>query len=276
MKSLSYFRRPKEDLERPTWYGAFISILTVTLAAYLIWYELTTHKQPDFDRKVDIQNPPSGNQIDVNIDILFHQAPCASLRVLKKDLTTHQSTTVRANIFYERYPPNDDNIIHEQYISHLIRSAHQSEDDHTLSLLTGLKEKERCRIHGSFSISKIPGNFYISHDLFQTAILHVKQLYPELYSRLNLGHTILSLTFGSERAMNEIQKDAKYGDATQFNKAGGLYYLHVHPLSCSYYLKIIPQTYTGTGFTLWKQLYQYSYHQQCYVFFVKEFLLTWI
>ncbi len=271
MKTFNFFTRPQNDLQKSTLSGAVVSLLTIFAGIYLTLYIVFSQRQhTEFDKRFVVSQQTSGSEIEVSFSILFLNAPCAALRLQKEDPTISQYSTIRSGVTFLRVKFPDETLrengtrltvqtFPEKYIDPDIVSEHPNEDEQTQIILTGLKNEEQCLVYGRFFVKKAPGSFMVGHELVYSTLARIRQLDPMLSMRLNLGHKIHWLSFGGhvDGDLNVLEQ--------QYNLAEGMQYTHDHPVSCFYYLKIIPKMEFATGIV--DDHYQYSYHRKCYVFF---------
>ncbi len=278
MKSLDFFRRPKEDIQKPTLCGALMSLLTIAVASFLISYELVYHQRPEVEKRVVVPTFSSQRerQIDVSIDVVFPNAPCAAIGLQTKSPTQPRAITVRSGVVFDRFDENETDVIPEKFVAPEIRASFPEEDERVLIILTGLRTGEQCRVHGSFLVDRIPGKFFLSSDPVSTTVSRVKQLAQEAYLDMNLGHTINALTFGSSKSESTIE--AEESDSSRrlprlmkYNRAGGSEFAHLHPLTCFYYLRIIPLEFADKGEET-SDSFQYSFHRKCYVHSARSYV----
>ena len=234
--TLNFFTRPQNDLSTTTFVGAVLSLLTILLFIFFTIY-LTLFRSSVTERNFIIQNENISNEITVNFDILFLHSPCAALRLQKEDPINFKQITIHRGLSFNRV--NNNKKIPDSYIDPIILSQYPDEDETVKILLTGLKDKEQCRVKGTFEIERIPGSFSINHELVYTYLSQVKQNNLNLYQELNLAHKMTSLYFGKEKE----------------NKVEGITYSKEESMTCLYYLKLIPKD--GS------ENYQYSLNHEC-------------
>lgn len=240
MNRFNYFTKLQPDLAKSTFIGALISLLTLLTAIFLSLYFIFPQTET-INKKLIISKHSTSNSLNVTIDITFHNAPCATLRLSKErnsmqETSLNNDKTMIHEIVFTRVNTNED------YVDKSINAEYDEEEEVKI-VLTGLKDSEECRVKGSFVVEPIPGSFSISHQFASAVLSQVQKLNAEWYGRLNLAHTINSLNFGnSNTSINFISKH---------NKA----------MSCLYYLKLIPKDNLNRN----KKEYQYSFNQDCYV-----------
>lgn len=183
----------------------------------------------------------NNNNLVVSIDITFLHAPCATLRLVRENPIDLGKSIVHSSVEFVRTMENAEEVIGGDYVDPAVNSEYADEDEEVKIMLTGLKNRERCRVRGDFAVQPVPGSFSTSHWLADSYLSQVKKLNAEWYGRLNLAHTINALDFHTS-TNNEII-------ANNFTK----------PTKCLYYLKVIPK---GSHS---KNLTQYSFSQACSV-----------
>lgn len=274
LKSLDFFSRPQETLEKQTFIGAIITIISTIMILYFsthVFCEAFLSKQ--FHKDFSVSHPSSESRLEVSVDILFRKVPCSAINLIHEDIVLQQPFSIKFGIYPHRLSANGTNIIPETYISDEISNKYPSEDEKIQMILTGLADHEQCRFKAKFDVSITPGVLRFNHQLSQAYLSRIKQLEPSLYNQLNLAsHQIYTLSF-SDLSNALLYSPKGFKELKKFNSAAGLLYppndtdqSQTSASSCLYYIKLIPQTTLLNEYTS----YHYSYHRHCYVFF------TWI
>ncbi len=252
IKSLDFFRRPQEELQKKTRCGAILSVLTVTIILYLSAHEIVSARQ-GLSQRIQLAGSRTANQLEVAIDVVFHHAPCSALTIELKDKT--QSRLLAPSLTLTRLVGTDNTPLPASYIDPEILQSYPRSFNRTQQILTGLKSHEKCRIQGRFLANRVPGLLRFSHSEHLAALRDIRDQSRELYSRLNLGHKVFTLSF-----MSPSFPDPAAG-FNELPHAGG--FLLDRPGSCGYYVRVVPHVFSlGSAEA---ETFRYSYHRSCFV-----------
>ncbi len=268
IKRFDFFRRPKDDLEKSTLCGAVLSILTVAAVVLLALSEISNQSVPRTEKHVVINSGSNDSQslFAVNVDIAFLSVPCAALSFTMRDLSGKNYTLSHSELEFDRLSSDGARRIPKDYVDPAIEAAHREEKMYVKFIMTGAKNRERCRAHGEILVNKVPGSITFSHSLKKDLMKRVRALEQELFDSINLSHRISHLFFSdldwedSEENKNKTGSGKKGGFA-ELDALEGSEFVHNHVVSCSYYLKVIPVVSLGAHIAN----YQYSYHVDCTV-----------
>lgn len=267
IRKADFFRKPRDDLERETVCGSCLSLLTAALISVLAALAISTIPPNFVEKQAKVTGTDTfENQLEVNIDWIFYNAPCTSFDVQKKDKTMLGFKTILNGMQYSRLSSQKNEVIPNTYVNPVIQQKYGNEDQPFKEFLTGLMDHEMCRVNGTFIVKKIPGLFGVGIGATKDQITRIKKLEPQLYSQFNLAHKITSLSFGPLEIQEKIIKEFGSKLINEFNSAGNTTYIESFPLSCSYYVKIIPHTYSWAGSDATEgETYLYSHLRECYV-----------
>ncbi len=268
MKRFDYFRKPKDDLERPTFLGAVLSLLTVAAIIYFSIKESAYQASMQVQKRVVIDSGAVDNKnlFVINIDITFVRAPCAALSFTLRDLSGKDYTTSSSELTFQRLDANGTTEIAKDYVDKQIGLGYRSEKQDFKMLLTGAKDHEQCRVYGDVTVNKIPGSLTFSHALKKDLLKRVRSINKETYDEINLSHKISHLFFSevAREDTNCVVPDKQY-DLVEVDALEGSEFVHGHVVSCNYYLKAVPISLSKAGKAATKADYQYSYHVDCTV-----------
>lgn len=260
IKKLDYFRKTKDDLERPTTTGFCFSILTIFFIIGLSYTELTMNSNAPLSKKVYIKSGDNETSYFVlNLDIMFENVPCAALTLMKDGVEGLDTVSVYSGINFQRIS-NDSirSVIEKEYIDEHIMNDPGITNIQLKKLLTGLRHGEKCRAYGEILVHKIPNRLIFNHNLKKDHMKKIKAEYRELYDKINLSHKILKFTFTSAAQQNLILGN----ENIEIDALKGTNFHYDVPISCTYYLKALPIS-TLSGQPLENEQYQYSHHEEC-------------
>ncbi len=269
LKRIDMFRKPREDLERESVCGGILSLLTIATISLLASLFLVDLDSQRLVKQVRVRSGTDSNQFDVNIDITFMNSPCDTLSIEKRDLVNREIVNIRSGIVFERLTQAKHDLIWKEYVDPELKSRYPKSDLALLRTLTGLKDREQCRVTGTFVASKIPGRVTFTNKKDTELIRAVFAADPELYRRMNLAHAIGRLSFGSLDTQRAIVRSFIRGADTEFSRARGTIYDVPGQYSCYYYLRVIQNEFPLEEARMERELgggvYKYSYHQNCLV-----------
>ena len=212
---------------------------------------MTTLTYVDKDRGTD--------QVLVNINLELPNFPCELLSIeIRNDLGLRVQT-LEGNL--TKYSINSKNEILGQKpyaLENLGRFGHDhdhiAQPDYDM-VKNQIKNKEGCRLEGSFNIDAVPGSFIISGKAFYPTI---ERLRREGLDKSNLEHKINYLYFGESLT----KRDLRFGvlrnnlfntlnEKTRKNEKQQMVY--------QYYLKIVPVKYRYMNYKP-QNKYQYTYN----------------
>jgi len=212
---------------------------------------MTTLTYVDKDRGTD--------QVLVNINLELPNFPCELLSIeIRNDLGLRVQT-LEGNL--TKYSINSKNEILGQKpyaLENLGRFGHDhdhiAQPDYDM-VKNQIKNKEGCRLEGSFNIDAVPGSFIISGKAFYPTI---ERLRREGLDTSNLEHKINYLYFGESLT----KRDLRFGvlrnnlfntlnEKTRKNEKQQMVY--------QYYLKIVPVKYRYMNYKP-QNKYQYTYN----------------
>ena len=245
IKRFDFFRKPQTELQTQTVLGACLSLVTIAVVICLLlcstfypfWLK-TSHYQ------VALSQTPN-NKFTINLDIILYHSPCIAVTLEIKDKTGSQIIDSKHNsTVFQRTSMNGIEI-NDDYIDPLIKQQYSTTGKKMMILLTGLENEERCRINGLFIANKVPSILSITYKASQNDLIELKEAEPQFYSKLNLAHKIMELTFGSKPIINI---------------AKGTGFVHDIPQSCNYYMRVVPYIYQYK-----EEVYKYTMHSNCFV-----------
>ena len=212
---------------------------------------MTTLTYVDKDRGTD--------QVLVNINLELPNFPCELLSIeIRNDLGLRVQTLEGS---LTKYSINSKNEILGQKpyaLENLGRFGHDhdhiAQPDYDM-VKNQIKNKEGCRLEGSFNIDAVPGSFIISGKAFYPTI---ERLRREGLDKSNLEHKINYLYFGESLT----KRDLRFGvlrnnlfntlnEKTRKNEKQQMVY--------QYYLKIVPVKYRYMNYKP-QNKYQYTYN----------------
>jgi len=240
LKNLDAYPKTLEDFRVRTFSGAAVSIVS---GVFIFWlfvsefmYYLSTEVQPQL-----FVDTTRGEKLRINVDVVFHNLPCAYLSVDAMDISGEHQLDVDHNIFKKRIgkdglPVPAGPQRQERLGDDSLKTADGKEvaeiDKNPCGSCYG---SETCQVYGYLLVNKVAGNFHFAPGKsFQQHHMHVHDLQPFRNFKFNLSHTIHRLSFGREfpGIINPLDGVAK---ASEKEKDGaGMY---------QYFVKIVPTTY---------------------------------
>jgi len=260
MERLDYFRKPKQDLERSTWSGCILTLLTFVLIIYLSVAEFFDRiSSPRVIKEFTVKSGLDQEKfLAINIDILFLKLPCSAFSFTKKDLSGNDETSASSGLKFTRLSSNNQTLDND-YINHnLLPNEFKGYSTEVQKIVTGLNGKEKCKVKGRILVNDSPGTLIFDYRLKKDSLEEIKQKGYKLDQSLILSHIINQF---------EFQDSKVFYTNSKYNTLKSLGTTHDEPFSCSYFLKVIPVTDKHSQINEYNS-YQYSYHADCAVLYV--------
>lgn len=156
----------------------------------------------------------------------LHHAPCGLLSVDHQDKMGEHKVDIGDGLFKTRVSKDGEDIVGGEILN---TAKH---------VQASIDNGEGCRVHGGFSVKKVPGNFHLSfhgfHDLFH-----------DVRGDFLFSHTINHLSFGRQHRNEYISNMFGEGTHTDFAPYDGHSEVQKSRAvtSYEYYLDIIPIQY---------------------------------
>lgn len=265
LKKWDYYRKTKDDLEKPTFCGALLSIITLLTIAILAYSEYCYSTSQILYKQVIINSEYENEttKMETFLNVTFLNMPCGVITFTTRDLTGKELVALHHGINYTRLT-NNSLEVPKKFVDESIDEKYHNEKNETKQILTGLKNKEKCRVIAHIYVNRVPGRLIFSHILREGFLNITKRLDRDLFDQINFSHNISALTFGSKDVQNMIQLKHGLQPETEFNTLQGIAVEHSHSISCDYYLKVIPFYYQSM-----EEAFKYSFHQHCFVQYAK-------
>lgn len=262
LRKLDFFRKPQQELQQQTFSGACLSLLTICAILCLLLYSALRPLSLK-STQLQIALSQGSKQLDVDFNIVLYHSPCASVTFQQRDKTRSQNVRELSAVKFQRVSSGGAAIA-DDYVDREIEAKYSIAGTKVMLLLTGLKDEERCRISGSFAVNKVPGMLSISHVEAESDLAEIKDAAPELHSKLNLAHKIMSLTFGSNEFTDSVA--VSQGGLDSGNAAKGLGSVRDAVQSCSYYMRILPHIHRQLAHPkATTETYKYTVHSNCHI-----------
>ncbi|KAM3127184.1 hypothetical protein pb186bvf_020703 [Paramecium bursaria] len=243
LKQLDVYRKLPRDLTEPTNAGALISLISTIVIVWLFITELKAYIEVDNSSEMFVDVNRGGEQIRVNLDVIFHALPCDILSLDAQDIMGTHIVNVEGKLLKRRI--KDKQVLSEEFHSNDDHHGHTSVDFKRLD--EAFKNKEGCQLLGYIIVNKVPGNFHISSHAYGNILHQVFQI--ARINTLDLSHTINHISFGEENDLDTIKKQFQRGvlaplDGTSVlrpQEKSTVGYMY------QYYLSVVPTTYTDVS-----------------------------
>ena len=206
-----------------------------------------------------IDNSISSSSLKINVDLTMHRIPCYILNMDISDFTGAHTSNVKGTLTKTSLDANG-NILKED------KSALGEKHDHdqnkeekftTADVIKAFNENQGCRLTGSFSVMRLPGNFHVASHTFAPIIREFREKGQNI--RFNLTHTIHHISFEDEKDVSVIKEKFNEGIMTPMD---GFYLVDDTQGSLlNYYINIIPTEYEDVDNKVY-QAFQFTYKQK--------------
>ncbi len=168
----------------------------------------------------------------------MHRLPCSILSLDISDFTGAHTSNVKGTLEKTRLD-KDGNIIKKNSEKMGEDKEHEVIQPNIEELKKSLNDKEGCRLKGSISVLRLPGNFHVSSHAFFNIIKEFRANGTNI--NFDITHTVNHIAFGEEKDIEFIKKEFNDGIITPLDNIKGedtgdkkLF---------EYYLKIVPTEY---------------------------------
>lgn len=206
-----------------------------------------------------IDNSISSSSLKINVDLTMHRIPCYILNMDISDFTGAHTSNVKGTLTKTSLDANGK-ILKED------KSALGEKHDHdnnkeekftTADVIKAFNENQGCRLTGSFSVMRLPGNFHVASHTFAPIIREFREKGQNI--RFNLTHTIHHISFEDEKDVSVIKEKFNEGIMTPMD---GFYLVDDTQGSLlNYYINIIPTEYEDVDNKVY-QAFQFTYKQK--------------
>jgi len=242
-KSLDVYRKLPSDYLQPTYSGATLSIISTVIMVMLFLSELRSYMEIKTSSEMFIDINRGGEKLIINIDITLHRLPCMILSLDIQDVMGSHSVNVHGTLHKDFLDQNGvmlSQAVHKTKHEHAPNEHHEGEEEQPdyEEVKKAIRDKEGCRLNGTFFVNKVPGNFHISSHAFGPTI---QRLYSEGMMHWDVTHKINHISFGDDSALKEIKKQFGVGVLNPLDEVGKVD--HDQKKTYEYYLKVVPTTY---------------------------------
>jgi len=243
-KSLDVYRKLPSDYLQPTYSGATLSIISTVIMVMLFLSELRSYMEVKTSSEMFIDINRGGAKLVINIDLVLYRLPCMILSLDIQDVMGSHSVNVHGTL-HKDFLDQDGKMLSQAVhptrhpdLAHTDHHEGENEQPDYEEVKKAIKDKEGCRLYGTFYVNKVPGNFHISSHAYGPII---QRLYTEGLMSFDLTHKINHISFGDDSDLKQIKTTFGVGvlnplDNVEKND-------HEVKKTYEYYLKVVPTTY---------------------------------
>lgn len=261
IKALDAFPKVSEDYQKPTSYGGFFSVVSITLVALMVVVEVISYNEHDITYHYSVDTDMTA-RLKLFVDVTVAM-PCEYLgadvidsagesRMLKEDFQKDPAT-------FGLTPSQEQWLRTKQETLGGLRGYRLIDDLPTLGPRGGdsemphpqpheevpVSERTSCRIHGFVDLNKVAGNFHITAGQavpHPQGHAHLNAFVPS--NAVNFSHRIDKFWFGPTTAgiINPLEGSLVYANNSQ----------HLY----QYYIQLVPTRMEVSGRDF--DTYQYS------------------
>ena len=202
-----------------------------------------------------IDNSKDSSSLKINVDLTMHRIPCYILNMDISDFTGAHTSNVKGTLTKTSLDANGK-ILSEDKSA--LGQNHQHEEKFTTDdVIKAFNENQGCRLTGSFSVMRLPGNFHVASHTFAPIIRQFREKGQDIH--FNLTHTIHHISFEDEKDISIIREKFNEGIMTPMD---GFYLVDDTQGSLlNYYINIIPTEYQDIDNKIY-QAFQFTYKQK--------------
>ena len=202
-----------------------------------------------------IDNRASSSSLKINVDLTMHRIPCYILNMDISDFTGAHTSNVQGTLV-KKHLDKDGKILSMD--SSEVNKKHDHEKEFTSDdVIKAFNEQQGCRLTGSFSVMRLPGNFHVASHTFAPFIRQFREKGENIH--FNLTHTIHHISFEDEKDISLIREKFNEGIMTPMD---GFYLVDDTQGSLlNYYINIIPTEYQDIDNKIY-QAFQFTYKQK--------------
>ena len=202
-----------------------------------------------------IDNRASSSSLKINVDLTMHRIPCYILNMDISDFTGAHTSNVQGTLV-KKHLDKDGNVLSMDASE--VNKKHDHENEFTSEdVIKAFNEEQGCRLTGSFSVMRLPGNFHVASHTFAPFIRQFREKGELIH--FNLTHTIHHISFEDEKDINLIKEKFNEGIMTPMD---GFYLVDdTQGTLLNYYINIIPTEYEDIDGNKY-EAFQFTYKQK--------------
>ena len=202
-----------------------------------------------------IDNRASSSSLKINVDLTMYRIPCYILNMDISDFTGAHTSNVQGTLV-KKHLDKDGNVLSMDASE--VNKKHDHEKEFTSEdVIKAFNEEQGCRLTGSFSVMRLPGNFHVASHTFAPFIRQFREKGELIH--FNLTHTIHHISFEDEKDINLIKEKFNEGIMTPMD---GFYLVDdTQGTLLNYYINIIPTEYEDIDGNKY-EAFQFTYKQK--------------
>jgi len=223
------------------------------MSIYLFMFEFKNYFIIKTKSELLIDNSESSSSLKINVDITMHRIPCYILNMDISDFTGAHTSNVQGTLVKKSL--DKDGKILSTDSSEVNKK--KEEKFTTEDVIKAFNENQGCRLTGSFSVMRLPGNFHVASHTFAPILKEFRDKGRNV--QFNLTHTIHHISFEDEKDIATIREKFNEGIMTPMD---GFYLVDdTHGTLLNYYINIIPTEYQDIDNKKY-EAFQFTYKQK--------------
>jgi hypothetical protein len=202
IQKLDVLKLIPEEFKESSVLGLVLSVGFVVLAVILIFNQVVLLTSSKIESEILIDHQKDDKDLNVNIELIMHNYPCALVCLDKLDSVHTHTMDVQENLV--KYSTNS----REQVLKQMTNNDALNIDQRVELAKQQIANNEGCLLSGNFTIKMVPGNFHIS---FHKYGMELQVLMSRDGYRPDFSHTIRRLSFGSEDIISEKRVTYDFG-----------------------------------------------------------------
>ena len=232
IKNFDLFQKiSMDDVKQSTLVGSLVSISAISLMVYLLIMEFLSFLTPSIKRDTIVfHDPDQKSHIDINMGIRFPSMPCHLISLDQADQIGNHRMDIGETIKKNKMRSNKTE---QEFKSKFVEVQ---------KVIDAISEGEGCYISGHVPVSKVAGNFHVSHHNYAQLFYYLKKERQDLLSKISFSHQFNYLYFGDREVDRDVLKRFGIMDYESFSGSGKLpnYENGKSGQDYDYFIKLIP------------------------------------
>ena len=154
------------------------------MSIYLFIFEFGNYFVIKTKSELLIDNSKSSSSLKINVDLTMHRIPCYILNMDISDFTGAHTSNVQGTLTKTSLDANGKKLKEDKSA---VGQKHEEKFTNE-DVAKAFNENQGCRLTGSFSVMRLPGNFHVASHTFAPILRDFREKGQIIH--FNLTHTI--------------------------------------------------------------------------------------
>jgi len=228
IKNIDYFQKFSFDIQKSTFIGATVSILSISVISLLILREFWEYLSPSIKKDAIIFNDENQNNfIKFNFGLHLYGSPCSLSSVIYQEEMGITHINTYDSIKYTRFD-KQHKVIDQPFDTSLQTASKMLSDD------------EGCEINGFIPINRTPGVIVFSPSNYRQLYFSLLVLDQDRSKSFSLRHKFFYIIFGEKDLDKSVLNRFGFKNVEEFNRKDLPNYQNSDKVNFDYFIKIIP------------------------------------